>query len=223
MDLTLYQKMIGTNNSSVTQAYINDTIIHVNDMFEKSPSFRKMQFDGVLTGCIINHKKSNALDILLRPQSEYNVGVYVEYKDDTFILTEFVANEIYPKATLQLCNASIKWKHEDGSIKEYRCIVSGNSYKVADVDTRDKRLVATSEGEIAIYVQYNENTKTIRPNQRFIFGNSAFEVTSIDEVTNVYKNKGILKLDVKYTNATNSDDKINQVADTSGNSGWGAW
>jgi hypothetical protein len=209
--------MIGTSNS-ITQAFINDSIAQVNDDFDKSPSFKKIQLDGVQTDCIINHKKSNVLDILLRPQSVITKGLYVTFNTDTFLLTEFIANEIYPKATLELCNANIKWKDSANVVKEFKCIVKGESYK----EVEDK-LVVTSESEIAILVQYNDETKTIKPNQRFIFGNSAFEVTSIDEVSNVYKGKGILKLGVKYTSATDTDDKTNQIADKSGNSGWGGW
>lgn len=215
MDLTLYQKMIGANES-VTQAYINDTIIHVNDMFSKSPSFKQMQFDSVDTDTIVSRKKSNVIDILLRPQIKVNKGIYTTYDSDTYLLTEFVANEIYPKATIELCNASIKWKDNTNTIKEYNCIVKGDSYKESD-----DSLVITSDGQVKILVQYNDDTKTIKPNQRFIFGNSAFEVDSIDEVSEVYKGKGILKLTVKYTSATDTDDKTNQIADTSGNSGWG--
>lgn len=218
MDLTLYSKMIGANNSNITQAYINDTILHVNDMFAKSPSFQVMDFDGVDTDTIISHKKSNVLDILLRPQSVLNKGIYASFEGDTYLITEFVKNEIYPKATVELCNASIKWKHSD-NVHEFKCIVKGNTYEKDDGNS----FVITSEGEISILVQYNADTKTIKPNQRFIFGNSAYEVISIDEVTSVYNGKGVLKLGVKYTSATDTDDKTNQIADSSGNSGWGEW
>lgn len=218
MDLALYSKMIGANNSNITQAYINDTILHVNDMFEKSPSFKIMDFDGVPTDVIINHKKSNLLDILLRPRSILNKGIYASFEGDSYLITEFVKNEIYPKATIELCNASIKWKSND-SVYEFKCIIKGNSYE----KDGGSPLIATSESEISILVQYNNETKTIKPSQRFIFGNSAYEVVSIDEVTNVYNEKGILKLGIRYASATDTDDKENQIADSSGNSGWGEW
>jgi hypothetical protein len=221
MDLTLYQKMIGENNSSITQAYINDTITHVNDMFSKSPSFEQMKFDGVFIDTIISHKKSNVLDLLLRPQTSLNKGIYAVYETDTYLLTEFIANEIYPKATIALCNSFLKWKDDLGVVKEYKCVIKGNTFN--NDQKKDVNELIASTGQIQVLVQYNDETKTIKPNQRFIFGNSAYVVDTIDDISNVYKNKGIINLVVKAVSTTDTDDKINQVADSTGNSGWGGW
>lgn len=58
---------------------------------------------------------------------------------------------------------------------------------------------------------------------RFMFDDSIYEVKSIDSVSNVYENSGVLKLGMKFANTSESDDKENQIADSSGNSGWGEW
>lgn len=219
MDLTLYQKMIGANNSNITQAYINDTIVHVNDMFSKSPSYRQVLIDGVESDCIINRKKSHQLDLLLRPSSLIDAGSYVEMKQSTYIILDFIENEIYPKANASLCNRFLRWKDGEGEIKEYKCFVKGTTYEEND----DTQIVYNSDGELTVQVQYNNDTKSIKPQMRFIFDESVYEVSSIDSVSNVYDGKGVLKLVLKFANLTDTDDKENQIADDSGNSGWGEW
>ncbi|MGG4105152.1 hypothetical protein AAXB25_14645 [Paenibacillus lautus] len=218
MDLTLYQKMIGANNSNITQAYINDTILHVNDMFSKSPSYRQVLIDGVEADCIINRKKSHQMDLLLRPNSLIDAGAYVELNQNTFIVLDFIDNEVYPKANVSLCNRSLRWK--DGSeIKEYKCSVKGTTYEEND----DTQIIYNSDGKLTVHVQYNNDTKTIKPQMRFVFDESVYEVYSIDSTSSVYDGKGVLKLVLKFTNTTDTDDKDNQIADDSGNSGWGDW
>lgn len=218
MDLTLYQKMIGANNSNMTQAYINDSINHVNDMFSKSPSYRQVKIDGVDSDCIINRKKSKQMDLLLRPNTIVSEGAYVDFKEDTYIVLDFIENEIYPKANASLCNRTLKWKASNGEVYEYKCFVKGATYEEDKTKT-----VYTSEGELIVYVQYNDYTRTIKPQTRFIFDESVYEVSSIDNVSNVYNGKGVLKLGMTFTNTTATDDKENQIADSSGNSGWGGW
>lgn len=220
MDLTLYQKMIGATNTSVTQAYINDTIAHVNDIFGKSPTFKQIEIDGVQTDCILNHtKKSTVLDLLFRPQSVLNKGMYALIGADTYMITEFIPNEIYPKATLELCNSILKWKDSLGDIKEFKCIVKSDTY-----NSESDRQVYISDSELYVMVQYNDDTKKIKPTQRFIFSDRAYEVIQTDVVTNVYNDVGYIKLGVKSVGITTTDDKTNQVADSSGNSGWeGGW
>ncbi|TVX86074.1 hypothetical protein [Paenibacillus agilis] len=218
MDLTLYQKMIGANNSNMTQAYINDSISHVNDMFSKSPSYRKVVIDGVDSDCIINRKKSHQMDLLLRPNFTIDKGSYVVLGLNTFIVMDFIENEIYPKANVNLCNRSLRWKDSQGEIKEYKCFVTGTTY-----EEDDAKIVYNSDGELTVQVQFNDDTKAIKPQMRFIFDESVYEVTSIDTASKVYNGKGFMKLILKFTNTTDTDDKDNQIADSSGNSGWGGW
>jgi hypothetical protein len=219
MDLTLYQKMIGATNTSLTQAYINDTIVHVNDIFDKSPTFKQIQVNDTPTDCIINHtKKSTVLDLLFRPKSVLNKGMYVLIDSNTYMVTDFVPNEIYPKAIVELCNSTLKWKDSSGTLKEYKCIVTGSTY-----DENQDKQVFTSDSKLIVLVQYNDDTKTIKPTQRFVFGENAYEVETIDAVSSIYNGVGIIKFGVKFTSVTATDDTTNQVADDSGNSGWGSW
>ncbi|ALA47843.1 hypothetical protein ABE137_12675 [Brevibacillus laterosporus] len=219
MDLSLYQKMIGANNTSLSQAYINDTIAHENEFFNDSPSFKTVLVNHTQMDCIVSHtKKSTKLELLFRPKSVLGKGMYINYKSDVYLITEFIPNEIYPKATIELCNSVLKWKDETGKVKEHRCVVKRDTY-----NEKEDRQVNTSDSELLAIVQYNDDTKRIKPTQRFMFGSSVYEIIKFDDVSNVYNEDGYIKFGLKFTNMSTTDDVENQVADNSGNSGWGGW
>jgi hypothetical protein len=217
MDLSLYQKMIGA--SSLPEAYKNHTISYVNELFQTSPSLKQITINGIPYDAILSRtNKSTELEILLRPLSVANKGAYVVIDSDTYLITDFIANEIYPKGKIELCNSSLKWKDDLGNVYEYKCIVKGESFQ----EENDKKVI-TSDSQLIVLIQYNNDTKKIKPNQRFIFGEYAYDVVSIDSLSNVYNNQGFIKLELQFTSTSSTDDKTNGIADNSGNSSWGAW
>lgn len=219
MDLSLYQKMIGENNSNVTQAFINDSAVHMNDLFSKSPSYRKIFINGVESDGVFRRKKFNQVNFLFRPFQLVDIGSYIDLEGRTYIVQDFIENEIYPKAHTSLCNRFLRWRDKQGDIQEFQCLMQGTTYKE---DQGGNKIIYHSNGELTVQVQYNTYTKTIKPLMRFIFDETVYEVSSID-LTNVYEDKGVLKLVLKFTNTADTDDKEKQVADDSGNSGWSAW
>lgn len=221
MDLSLYELSLGAD--SIPNGLINSSIMHVNEIFDKSPSFKKVSINNVEVDVLLNHtKKSNELGVLFRPQYLLDSGSYLEFNTHTYILTEFIANEIYPKGKLELCNSTLKWNDESGKLNEYKCIIKGNSYDEDDI-TGSNKTVIDSESEIKISVQYNEDTKKIKAKQRFIFDGNAYEVNTIDTISRTYLGVGIIDIGVKYTSLTSTDDTDNDVANEDGNSGWGEW
>lgn len=218
MDLTLYQKIVGVSTST-PNAYVNDTITHVNGMFNQSPSFKKIKIDGVEKDCILSHtKKANVLDLLFRPKSVLNRGIYVTVDADTYLITEFVPNEIYPKAVVELCNESLKWKDALGNVLEHKCVIKARTFTEIE-----ERQVMIGQEELIVLVQYNRDTKTIIPTQRFILGDQTYEMLTIDDVTQIYNGVGIMQCTVKLSSTADSDDVVNKIADDSGNSNWGGW
>lgn len=218
MDLSLYEKMIGKGVESTSDAYVSDTIVHVNGIFNTSPSFKKIMVEDTLTDSIVSHtKKSTVLDVLFRPNTELNKGVYTLIESDTYIITDFVPNKIYPKAKVELCNSEINW-NEGNDTFSYKCIVKASSFSETD-----ERQASILQSELVVIAQYNSDTKRIRPTQRFVFGGNVYEVTTIDSVSGVYKEVGLIEFIVKFTSTSTTDDIDNKIADTSGNSGWGDW
>lgn len=208
----------------MAEGYINDTISIVNEDFHKAPSYRSIQINGVADECTFKlTKDSNKVKILLRPKKTISKGMYVLLEGKTYMVTNYVPNEIYPKGEIELCNNTLRWRDTLGTLKEYSCIAKGNSVKIDDEFTEKERFIITSDAELVVLVQYNSDTKTIQPNQRFIFGEYAYEVLSVDNISHVYDEKGYVQLTVKATGKTESDDTTSGVADDSSNSGWGDW
>jgi len=221
MDLNLYKKSLGFSN--MKEGFENEAEMQVNDSFNHSPSFKKVIVNNIEIDSIVNQGlKDNEMKILLRPKNYLNKGEYVTFDGDTYIVRTFKNNPIYPKGTLKLCNNVVKWRNEDGSIFEYRCVVEGETYE-QEKKVRLVRNITSSESEVVITVQYNEYTKKIKPQQRFVFGEHSYEVSSIDTISNVYNEVGFMTLTLKYVNKLDSDDFENQIADQSGQSGWGEW
>jgi hypothetical protein len=220
MDLTKYKRRLGA--TSVSEAFINDTIAIINADFTNAPSYRVIKLNGVDEDCTFNlTKESNKREILLRPRKTIEKGMYVLLDTDIYIVTECVPNEIYPKAEIVLCNNTLRWRDTLNVLKQYSCIIKGDSISINGDVTGDKRLVMDSMAELKIVVPYNDETKTIEPTQRFVFDGQAFDVTGIDRITDVYKDKGLITLTVKATAKTDTDDVATGVADDSGNSNWG--
>lgn len=222
MDLTQYERRLGAK--SMSEAFINDTINIINADFTNAPSYREIELDGVVEDCTFKlTKESNKREILLRPQKTISKGMYVLLDTDKYIVTECVPNEIYPKAEIVLCNNTLRWRDTLNALKEYSCIVKGDSISINEEDASNKRLVVSSNAELTIVVPYNDDTKSIEPNQRFIIDGQAYDVSGIDRITEVYKKKGVIKLTVNATELTNTDDTTTNVADDTGNSDWSGW
>jgi hypothetical protein len=220
MDLTKYKKRLGA--TSMSEAYVNDTIAIINADFTNAPSYRQIQLNGVDEDCTFNlTKESNKREILLRPRTIIKKGMYVQLESNDYIVTECVPNEIYPKAEIVLCNNTLRWRDTLNVLKQYSCIIKGDSISINNDNTGDKRLVIDSIAELKVIVPYNDDTKTIEPTQRFVFDGNAFDVTGIDRMTDVFKDEGLIILTVKATAMTDTDDVVTNVADDSGNSNWG--
>lgn len=221
MDLSLYKARI--NATSSTESVMNHTALLINEEFEQASTYRKIKINQLNGECIFKRTEdSKVLKIILRPNELMNIGDYVEMNDEVYLATEFIPNEISPNAEIQICNATLKWKNDNGDLHNYKCIVTGNSYEFGE-QTGNERMVYISNAELNALVQYNDKTKTIKPEQRFVFGEYAYKVTSIDCMSFVHNQTGYIQLGLESTGVSNNDDIITGVADENNDSGWGEW
>lgn len=223
MDLTAYERII--NGSTKSESDINNSVEIYNSEFSEYPFYREILIDGVDGECIFKTtKKSTEMKLYFRPYTSITKGMYILLEGDMYMVTEFVSNGIYPKAEIELCNNTLRWRDTLGTLHEYDCIISGSGYEF-DEPTRQnhKIIMQMSKSELNIMVKYDENTKAISPKTRFIFGGYAYDVLEIDSMTNVYKEQGFITLGVTATELTDTDDTNTGIADDSGNSGWGDW
>jgi hypothetical protein len=217
MDLEVYKRRLGTSNSS--EALVNASIKQVNQMFKNSPLYKIINLDGTPVGVRVSYDKEHKRQLLLQPNHKTNKGVIAEFDSQSWLVTEFIPDLVYPKAKISLCNQVVKWTVKESSY-EYPCIAKGKGYSLEDAT--DKNYVRIAEGDVTIQLPYNHETKQIKESQRFIFGDRAYEVTGLDDISNVLDGVGILEVKLEITSTSNDDDVVDDVANNDDNSsGWG--
>lgn len=223
MDLTLYEERLGV--SSNVEGFLKGTETIVNENFDKAISYRQILLNGIDADCQYKRSKQfNKLDIWLRPNTQIDKGLYVVFENSTFLITEFVENELYPKCEIELCNNTLRWKDDLGNVLEYACIIKGSNY---ELDNAKGNVFIASNAEPIVIVPYNAETKSISTEQRFVFNGFGYITSSIDLISQTYirdgNTVGLVELKLTSAGLAKSDDVVVGVADNTGNSGWGEW
>lgn len=220
LDLTLYEKTLGA--TTLAEGHEVSTIAHINDFIDSSPNRVDITLEGAVSDCILsNTNKSSIKEILLRPNTVVNKGMLIEYETNKYLVLDYRPNKIYPKAEIELCNNTLRWRDSLSNLIELPCIIKGNVFE--EVTGKVERQIITSDSELILLVQLNSQSKTINPNQRFVFDGYAFDVKSIDSLSHSHNGVGLMKLSLNATSITSTDDTTGGVADDSGSSGWGSW
>lgn len=214
-----YRQRLYAYGDNESQAIRNSTYEIVNKNFSNSPNYVKVKIndtesDGrILDGDVYNEKK-----ILLRPNSKVDIGSYIQIDDsvnDTWLVFDFEGELIAPKVTIKKCNEKLRWKDKDSKVHALDVLASATKNTKLDL-TSDNFQVEMLQGGIYVYVPYSKETSEIRSSYRFIIGNSAFEVTGVDDLTMVNVERvGILQMSLRYTTIRNDDDLLNKIADNS--------
>lgn len=222
MNIDAYKRRLN-NTQTIGESLVKDSIQLVDSDFNQLPFIEDVLIDGVEDKAVLK-LSSDILKktIKLRPQREIFKGSYVTIGVDTYIVVKAIPHVVYPKGEIKLCNNTLKWKDTLNEIREYPCVITGNSYDMESESATTKYMVL-SEAEQKVIVSYNEDTKTIFPEQRFLFDDSAYEIVGIDKTTDVYRGKGFITLTIKSTSVSESDNNDEGVANDSSNSGWGDW
>lgn len=223
MDISRYERRL--NATSKGEAFENSTVDLINATFDGNPSYTKVLYKGEETDALYRLHKymSNTVYLTFRPYTEILIGDYVEFNGKTYFVREITPNEIYPKAEILYCNNTLRWKDSFGSIFEFPCAISGNTLVLDDAKySNNNRFVLRSDSTLYVKVPYNDSTKLIYPTQRFVINNKVFDVTTINDL-DVVDGKGYLELALTSTAKSSTDDLENNIADSSGDSGWGEW
>jgi len=106
-------------------------------------------------------------------RTDHTTGIgYKYYFDDNYFLaanTE-ITKSFVSSITVRRCNNVLRWTDSDGNELSEHCIIDYSIKRPTDSVGRVDPV--TGEGFIVVYTQLNDDTKTIKPGQRFLFGNS---------------------------------------------------
>jgi hypothetical protein len=128
-----------------------------------------------------------------------------------------LAASIYVKR----CNNTLRWIDDDGAYHSEPCSIDYEILRNVNNESPSS-LVVLPSGRIIVICQFNERTNLIRPNQRFLFGNSgnwtAYKVSGGG--VNNYQNTetldnttvGFIRLTMEVNYVSDNDDLTNGIA-----------
>ncbi|MED3562252.1 hypothetical protein [Bacillus xiapuensis] len=210
-----YQTLLKAN---ATDGIITSSKELVLDNFEQTLFVEDVIVDGVSQKAIVKQeKKSEDKKLIFKPDTKLNKGSVVEWEKLFYLVTDFLGegiNEIYPTATVKLCNSSYPIKqnktrvlktdaqgkpelnkfgdpvyiYTNGQIINIPCIVQ-STFPLVD----ENKQLPLPQGSLTVTMQYREDIKT---NDTFPMYNNTYKIRNID-YTKVINYKGIMTLSVE--------------------------
>lgn len=228
-----YKRRLHRNGKDVGETLTNNTIAFIESTFTASPTYRRMKVyrTNVETNTletfemdarVVEIERLGTLrEILLRPTESLDVGTYVEFDGFTWLLYDKYGGtgSTSIKLTAIKCNRRAKWYGRDGKLKIYECVASatdiGSKAKQSKNEIEwNKYDVRLPLGQLFMSLEYNEDTRAIRLNDRFIFGRNVYEVTGIDDISSVDENGyGLIQFTIAITTIRDNDDFERGIAE----------
>lgn len=207
-----YISRVNQIGSSDKEAFINIAKEYSLEKFNDSPYYRQVDINGApMDVRLVQKTKYNERAILFKPDTVIDIGSYVKWGDQTWLMMDFFVNEIYPKSTAHLCNEVLKWKTKDGIPKEYPCSIS-TSRGIMDAQGNSFD-IQLPDGTLMMDVQMNVDTKSIPLSLRLILNGRVYKITGIDNVSQSVLGKGTLRFTVETDTVANAaDDFVNGYA-----------
>ncbi len=177
-------------NVNPKQQFTNDFQQNLTQQFYLSSDWYQIQEESSLASGIyqdVDVRVNNILDskigdkivdddlkLLLFADINHPVSLGLMYKfDDNFWVTSNVdkIKSLVQTATVKRCNNMLRWQTPDGAIQEFPASLNFIVKQNRDYSTAGSAVV-TPAGTLRLITQFNSVTNTIKPNQRFLFGNS---------------------------------------------------
>jgi len=127
--------------------------------------------------------KSNIVDndrTLTFQDNKHDVWIGKRYKFENNVwltINTSTINTLINNSLVQRCNNTLKWyDFDDEKIYEEPCVIGD---KVSVTKVGQETHIQVIQGELSVVLQYNETSKKVKENQRFIINGKAYEVKSV--------------------------------------------
>lgn len=215
MDLYKYRRRL--KKDTAMNGIAESTKQIINNIFHESANYQFVFLNGIKFDARVSVEEDETkLEVLFRPNTEVNKGDIVEINANHWLVENVYTNDIYPTAYVLKCNEWLRWK-VDNVISVYPCVVKSTS-----ISLEEGKYMIHSENLVEIITPYNEDTKKIKPTQRFILNDKAYEIEGTDILSNVIFGKGYITMKATETLQEVDDNFIDDIADNQG-SNWGSW
>jgi hypothetical protein len=178
---------LGISSDLTTGSIIlNDFQTYINDQFANSPNYYTIQEElvqGSRTYSNVEVRVTNAISsytgeklgddfksIIFKDLAHASsIGTKYMLDQNTFLtINSEIIKNFAASATIRRCNNTLRWVDSDGVRYSEECILE---YKLnRPKDTMGAIDPVQEQGYTEIYCQLNARTRTIRGNQRFLFG-----------------------------------------------------
>lgn len=211
-----YKARLQAYGNTHSEVKDNTTADLINKTFVNSHEYKVVSIGGANVDTRVKPGKDyKNKSLLFRPNAVAHIGELITFDSESWLVFDFTFNEkVFPKADIQLCNEIIRWKDRDGSLVEYDCVAAASRYIKYDIRA-NRYDVELLQGGMFVYVSLNEDTRNIKPSQRFIIGGSVYEISGIDDLTFVNRGKGLIQFTTKLSTIQTNDDFVNKIADNS--------
>lgn len=206
-----YKNRLDVSGASFEGNYTRHTKELVSKKFKDSPSYIVVQLNGLnVDARVTNRKKRAEKEISFLPDTNFNIGSIVIYKNEEYLIVDKFDSEIFPKANLKLCNTSLSlpgeptiistdeldWRNQP-IMREYPgepiiipCIVESKIYY-----NQSTEAINLPDGQISISIPYTEH-KEIRMNGEIEVYGERYGIVEVDR-TQCLDKTGILIISAK--------------------------
>jgi len=157
-----------------------------------------------------------------------NIGGMYRFNDNYWLTVNAdIIKNLAASAVVKRCNNVLRWIDKSGAYHETPCIIDYTIKNNRDYSTVGSSMILPA-GELSIMVQFNQHTRKIKPNQRFLFGSPdnwiAYKVEGggignfDNKKTFDNESQGLIRMNmmVNFVN-DQTDDIINGIADVGDN------
>lgn len=223
-----YKNRLGRNGNNNGDVFMQNTISFIESTFADSPTYRLVQVDSSQFTDIKQmdvrvefvETMGTLKDLLFKPYEGLNIGTYVNFDNDTWLLFDQWGdrNQYKYRARVTKCNRQLKWIDKDGVTQSIWCNASQTPLGAKSRQDRDNINYNTFDvdmpsGRLYVFAEKNTLTETVHMNQRFVFGNRVYEVVGVDDMTYVDKDGyGVMQFQFALTTIRDGDDFTNGIA-----------
>ena len=181
----------GVESNKEIQLY--DLKRQVNDRFTDTIDCYQVQINNVRRDLlVIRSAKNNIKSIKSRPNETFNIGDYVTFENNNWLVTEKdECNQAYTSGKIQLTNYTLKFQSSDGTILSYPCITSGKTY-----DNDENKIITLPSNQKSVLLPYDEYTAALEGGKRLYvdkLNKTAYKIVgSVDNTTYNYGDKGLI-------------------------------
>lgn len=212
MDISLYRKRLKSYGETPADVFKVSAKSFVIDKFIDHPTFRYVIVENKQYGVrLVDTVEDKIKKLLFLPDTVVRRGALVEVDDDKYLIVNFIKDDVFPRAEIELCNNILTLKTSETreitgyddlgrpivettpEYTDFPCIVRTRQY----IDRYRERQVNIPDGRLFITVQktdyviskditfnmYGDRYKAIQVDKTLSYGDEGLIIIVADKIT----------------------------------------